>query len=105
MSRQRGIFPLSNFDAQSVKAGTCSRKVHRRSLCKNHVKSWLADGVEALNSLAGFSSHVSVLNPPKAASVCMDQLEKAYFQVGKPPSNIRPEGALSELLKKSGMYC
>ena len=103
MARQRGIFPLHNFESVSLSSDVC-RKVERRRLAKEHVERWHEAGLEALNSLSGYAVSAPGIKPSLVSRMCQDHLKASYYRVGKPPSDISHEGALRELLKKSGAY-
>jgi len=80
-----------------------SRKVSRRNQVKSHRLQWFHEGVAALNSIAGYSGE----GPDRPSAVlksCLSQLEKRYFETGKPPVGLSSEGALKELLGKCTSY-
>ena len=79
------------------------RKVRRRELIKTHRQQWYREGLVAITELAGYSQSESGQTSAVLNS-CLTDLERQYFETGKPPVGLSADGALKELLGKCTAY-
>ena len=100
---QRDILPLPHLVVPS-RVQVLSRSVARRRLRLRHGIEWANTGIDALNSLSGFSGVAPGL-PGAAGQLCLNRLRQTYLDMGSPPGEASGyEGALSELLASSAVY-
>jgi hypothetical protein len=106
VARQRDVFPLRSFDKITFDRSLLSRCVIRSLTAKNKTLDWANLGVASLNELSGVDNlDVSSSDAgPRGAQLAQDNILKNYVSMGKPASDLSPEGALHELLGKSSFY-
>eukprot|EP00974_Lingulodinium_polyedra_P047550 4563478-Lingulodinium_polyedra.AAC.1 len=110
--RHRDIFPLPEFDAcgRGPRWRRLSRATRQRVARSLHWKEWAADGVAALNELAGGRP-----GAPRSASLpafdnlaqelAFKHVEECYRSFPPPPADLpRGEAALSALLSQAAGY-
>ena len=87
-------------------AGRCCRAVRRRALRSAHWRSWLADGVQALNELEGGGEWRARLDsaPSEAQGQALHRLSECYRAAPAPPSDLDPRGAWNALQGGSPTY-
>ena len=109
-ARQRDIFPLPivaedcpKFDGLAWK--DLSRSKQRRLTRRHRQEAWYSEGIEALNSLLGFSRSDAPGGTRNIGHVnSCDQIRRRYGSVPPPPADMTPAGAFSALRGISSGY-
>ena len=106
LDRQRGVFPLPVLKSESVDVQNLSRACSRRVKQRDRVDDWVNDIVSSLNSMylgeelmADFDP---ACKPNLAQRRCLDRIRESVLKLGKPPSDVSGQGALSELRASMG---
>ena len=122
-ARQRDIFPIcfSAIDwvglgahggfSPDTSTGThgdspISSKCHRKVLKRNHNLDWCKQGIDGLNSLAGFDfsdgDGGTIRNASQLSTV--QHIAECYSAIPKPPDELTPARAFRELCGSSSVY-
>ena len=103
--RQRDIFPLplSLFDNSDDPSGSVCRSVRRRALRRNHALEVARKSALALNQLyGGEGGSLPASGHSDAQCAVAHNLRRAALDLGAPPDDLTPQGALSALLGARG---
>ena len=106
--RQRDLLPLPEgvllASASGQPQGQFCRTTARRALRRHHAAVLAEEAVATLNELYGNSANdVGVQSSPTAAQAeSLTRIHQAAQQFGQPPEGMTGEGALRELLAKTG---
>ena len=107
MPRQRDVFPLPGLvEGSRDKSFPLSRSVRRRvDRAVKHL-AWKCSTVRTLNRLSGHGLLEPDTSSPlsQGTASAMEHIDTCFSDLGKPPPDVFPEGALRELLNKSGHY-
>ena len=104
-NRQRDIFPLplSLFDNSDDPSGSVCRSVRRRALRRNHALEVARKSALALNQLyGGEGGSLPASGHSDAQCAVGHNLRRAALDLGAPPDDLSPQGALSALLGARG---
>ena len=107
MSRQRDVFPLQHFP-ETVLDHTrlLSRSVQRRLLRRGHRCRWMNQTIDTLNDLNGPRMLDPGLesSPPLGSRIACEYVASCFSGISHGVDPILSDGALEELLAKSGAY-
>ena len=107
MSRQRDVFPLQHFP-ETVFDHTrlLSRSVQRRLLRRGHRCDWMNQTIDTLNDLNGprMLDPGPESSPPLGSRIASEYVASCFSGVSQGVDPILSNGALEELLAKSGAY-